>query len=695
VNEPAVAIVGDRRGARIAADVGGTFTDLVMTYERTGEVYVAKTRTTPADPAVGLMAGIRDLLRNSGAPPHDVSNLLFASTVATNAVLQLAGARIGLIVTKGFRHILEIGRANIPGRLTNELMYRRPERLVPLERVREVDQRCLADGSILRPLDEEDARAAIRDVLAQRVECIAVALLHSYANPLHERRIRELAAELAPETAVTLSSDVLPEYREYERTMTTVLNAYVMPVMERTVRGIEERLREDGLVPALAVVRSDGGLMSAEAVVRWPVNTVLSGPAAGVSGAAYIARLAGYSNAISLDMGGTSTDVSLTAGGVARIRAGTSISEYPVKIPITDVVTIGAGGGSIAYVSSTGALHVGPRSAGAEPGPVCYDQGGDEVTVTDANLVLGRLPPALLGGTIALNVGRARDAVEALARRLGMDLLQLAHGILAIANEKMLGALRVVSVQRGYDPRDFVLIPFGGAGPMHSGDLCRLLGVRTGVIPPVPGVLSAVGALVSDVTCVFSRTRIQEIGRLALADVNDVQAGLAAEAQAWLIEEGIAPEHRELARTADLRYVGQAYEVSVLAPERFTPERLAATVETFHAEHRRLYGFDWRGQVPVEMVAIAVTGRGRVPQLPTAPRPRDGVPAGDARTGARPVYFDGCFTDTPCYDRSRLEPGAAVAGPAVIEQMDCTTVILPGQAARVDGYLNLVVREER
>ncbi|HYM69021.1 MAG TPA: hydantoinase/oxoprolinase family protein [bacterium] len=682
-----------KRDLRIAADVGGTFTDLVMVRDGTGETYIAKTRTTPADPAVGLMTGVRQVLERAGAAPGEVSHLLFASTVATNAVLQLAGARIGLIVTKGFRHILEIGRANIPGRLTNELRYRRPERLVPIERIREADERCLADGTVLRPLDEQAARGAIRELLAADVECIAVVLLHSYANPAHERRIRDLVAEQSAQTAVTLSSDVLPEYREYERTMTTVLNAYVMPAMARAVRGVERRLREDGLSPALAVVRSDGGLMSADAVVRQPVNTVLSGPAAGVSGAAFVARLAGYPNAISLDMGGTSTDVSLAAGGTARIRADTFVGEYPVKVPITDVVTIGAGGGSIAHLTSTGALHVGPRSAGAEPGPVCYDQGGDEVTVTDANLVLGRLPAVLAGGAVTLNVDRARAAMDALAARVGMEPLALAEGILRIANEKMLGALRVVSVQRGYDPRDFVFIPFGGAGPVHSGDLCRLLGIRTAVIPPTPGVLSAVGALVSDIVCVFGRTRIEPVTRLAFAEVNAALAALGDEAQAWLDAERIQAEARTLAFGADLRYVGQAYEVAVPVPERLAPPVLEATVEAFHAEHRRLYGFDWRGHVPVEMVALKVTGRGRV-----APVRLTGASSGearveDARTGARPVRFDGRFLTTTCYDRGRLARGARIPGPAIVEQLDCTSVILPGQTARVDASLNLVVEE--
>ena len=681
-----------QRSARIAADVGGTFTDLVM-IRATGELHVAKTRTTPADPPAGLAAGVSGLLRTAHAAPCEVSQLLFASTVATNAVLQRAGARIGLIVSRGFRHMLEIGRANIPGRLTNEVDYRRPEPLVPLERVCEADERCLADGSVLRPLDEDAARAAIRRLVARGVECLAVSLIHAYANPAHEARIRSIAAEMAPHLPVTLSSDVLPEYREYDRTMTTVLNAYVMPVMERTVRGIAGRLRDRGIEPVLAVVRSDGGLMSADAVIRRPVNTVLSGPAAGVAGAAFVARLSGYGNAVSLDMGGTSTDVSLAAGGVPRIRAEASIGEYPVKIPIADVVTIGAGGGSIAYVSSTGALHVGPRSAGAEPGPVCYDQGGADVTVTDAHLFLGRLSPSLAGGAIRLNPLRARDAIGALATRLDVTPVQLAHGILTIANEKMLGALRVVSVQRGYDPRDFVLIPFGGAGPMHSGELCRLLGVRTAVIPPFPGVLSAFGALASDATCVFRRTRIQGIDRLSLDEVNRAQRQLAEEAAVWLEAEDIAAERRELRYTVDLRYVGQAHEVTVAAPAGFTAAQVPAVASAFHAEHRRLYGFDWAGQVPVEMVAVTVTGRGLAPQLPIANVQAAGGSAAHAQVGARAVFFNGRFVETPCFARARLGPGARFAGPAIVEQLDCTTVVLPGQSARVDDYGNLVVEE--
>ncbi len=432
--------------------------------------------------------------------------------------------------------------------------------------------------------------------------------------------------------------------------------------------------------------------MSADAVVRQPVNTVLSGPAAGVSGAAYVARLAGYRNAISLDMGGTSTDVSLAAGGMPRLRTEATIGEYPVKIPITDLVTIGAGGGSIAQLEATGALHVGPRSAGAEPGPVCYDRGGTDVTVTDANLVLGRLPEVLAGGAVTLNVGRARAAMEALAARVGMAPLALAEGIVRIANEKMLGALRVVSVQRGYDPRDFVLIPFGGAGPVHAGDLCRLLGARTAVIPQTPGVLSAVGALVSDVACLFARTLIHRVAGLQFAPVNRILKALRDEATAWLESEAIPPEARALTFGVALRYIGQASEVTVAGPGRLDPGSLARVVEAFHGEHRRLYGFDWRDQVPVEIVTLSVAGRGGVAPVRAAAGPTAAC-AGDARTGVRRVYFGGDFIPTPCYDRGRLGAGARITGPAIVEQLDCTSVILPGQVARADASLNLIVEE--
>ncbi|MGH2615523.1 MAG: hydantoinase/oxoprolinase family protein, partial [Thermomicrobiales bacterium] len=400
-----------------------------------------------------------------------------------------------------------------------------------------------------------------------------------------------------------------------------------------------------------------------------------------------------FDDIVSLDMGGTSTDVSLATGGRARIRGDATISEYPVKIPIMDIVTIGAGGGSIAYVSSSGALHVGPRSAGANPGPVCYDLGGEEVTVTDANLVLGRLSPHLAGGEIEVNVDKAHAAMERLARQVGLPPLELAQGILTIVNEKMLGALRVVSVQRGHDPRDFVLISFGGAGPMHSGELSRLLTMRRTLIPPTPGVLSAVGALVSDITCVFGKTILQPAARVDLDSLNQALSTLTRQAEQWLAAEGVSPEERRIQCGAELRYVGQASEVMVASFQSLSPELLQETIEAFHREHRRLYGFDWEGQVPVELVACKVTGVGLLHKSEMlAWDVPDGTPA-DARTRCRPVFFDGESVDTVCYDRRLLAPGSVVPGPAIVEQTDCTTVILPGQAATVDRFLNLVVEE--
>lgn len=681
---------------RIAGDVGGTFTDLVMLREGSNQVFVAKTKSTPQDLSNGFITGIERLLEISGATHADVANIIFTSTAATNAVLELSGARIGLLVTKGFRHILEIARANIPGRLTNELTYDRPERLVPLERVREVDERILADGSVRLPLDEESARHTIRDLLQQDVESIAISLIHSYVNADHERRLREIIVEQAPNIPVSLSSEVVPVYREYERTLTTALNAYVAPVIERAVRRLGARLGDAGISAKLEVVRCDGGLMGPEAAIHSPVHTVLSGPAAGVYGAAYTARLAGYENIVSLDMGGTSTDVSLASGGRAPIRADAMIGEYPVKIPIMDIVTIGAGGGSIASISSTGALRVGPRSAGATPGPVCYGLGGTEITVTDANLILGRLSPNLAGGEVVVDEDRCHRAMEALGKRIGMDRFDLAEGILKIVNEKMLGALRVVSIQRGFDPRDFVLIPFGGAGPMHAADLSRSLGVRQVVVPPTPGVLSAVGALVSDVTCVFSKSCLQRVDLTGVEDLNAMFAGLAGQAQDWLDAEKIPASKRELLCTADFRYVGQASEVTVGCPSVFTAPQLASTVDAFHQEHERLYGFNWRDEVPVEIVAVRTTGIGVIHKASGLDWGFDGGGALDeARTDRRSVFFDGEWIDTPCYQRNLLGPDAQFDGPAIVQQQDCTTVINPGQTVTVDRFLNLVVKEQR
>jgi N-methylhydantoinase A len=650
-----------------------------------------KAPTTPADRSRGFFQGIEAVLAAAGAPSERVRDITHGSTIATNAVLEGNGSRLGLITTLGFRDILEIGRAYIPGIFTNFLRWQKPERLVPLERVRAVPERIAADGTVIAPLDEAAARAAIAELLAEGIESVAIAFLHSYANPDHERHVEALVRELAPDLFVSRSSAVLPEYREYERTMTTVLNAYVMPAVDRYLSRIQDGLAAKGLPTEIAIVRSDAGVMSLATALERPVNTVLSGPAGGVLGASAVAAAAGYANVVSIDMGGTSTDVCLSTAGEPRLSTDTWVSHYPVKVPIVDITTIGAGGGSIASVSAAGALRVGPRSAGSEPGPVCYGRGGALPTVTDANLVLGRLPDELAGGAVRLDVAAAREAIaEHVARPLGLSIEEAALGIIRIVDENMLGALRVVSVQRGLDPRDLTLVPFGGAGPVHGAQLARLAGIATMLVPPSPGVLSALGFLLADVKQVFTLTRVGLVGQLDDAAYRRELDRLIADAATWLEREGVPERDRTIEIALDLRYRGQAYELptAVALPLDAAAWREAAT--RFHAEHKRRYGYD-QPRVPVEVVTLRVSAIGSLPK-PVLYRQEPGAAdASAAIVARRPVLFAEGALETAIYDRSWLEPGACLTGPALIVQPDCTTLIHPGQDASVDPFGNLIV----
>jgi N-methylhydantoinase A len=679
----------DGRRYRIGLDIGGTFTDVVMFDAETQELRLAKATTTPADRAIGFMAGLEKVAADIDA--RDVQSIFHGSTVATNAVLELNGSRMGLLTTLGFRDILEIGRAYIPGIFTNHLRWQKPPRLVPLELVREVPERLAPDGSVVRPFIESKAREAIAELNAQGVESIAICLLHSYANPAHEERLEALINEIAPHVFVSRSSAVLPEYREYERAITTVLNAYVMPVVARYLGGLQDRLRDRGFPTDLRIVRSDAGVMSLAAAVAHPVNTVLSGPAGGVKGASAVAAAAGYPNVVSLDMGGTSTDVCLSSSGEPRLSTDAWIAHYPVRVPMVDITTIGAGGGSLANVSVSGALRVGPRSAGAVPGPACYGRGGELPTVTDANLVLGRLPEKLAGGELTLNVDAAREAVmKHVACPLGLSLEEAAAGMIRIVDEAMLGALRVVSVQRGVDPRELALVPFGGAGPVHGANLARLAGINTMLVPTLPGVLSALGFLLADVKNVLTLTRVGVVGRLDIESYNADLQNLVAQADAWLAGEGLARAERSIEVALDLRYQGQAYEIPISATAALDADGWRAAVARFHAEHARRYGFD-QPKAIVEVVTLRVSAVGALPKPAFPKLPEVGPESGHARIDERPVYFDGCHHAAGFYDRALLLPGNQVAGPAVIVQPDCTTVLGPGQSLRVDALGNLIV----
>jgi N-methylhydantoinase A len=692
---------------RLGIDTGGTFTDIVALDEHSGTMVTTKTPSTPGDPSRGLLDGIGKVLRQMSAGPEQVASVAHGTTVATNALLEERFTSLGLLVTRGFRHILEIARQSVPSGYGNSYFWVKPDRIVPLERVREATERLNWRGEVLTPLHEQDVREAARWFKAQGIIAVGVCFLHAYANPAHEQRARNLFAEEYPEAFLSLSSDVLPEYREYERAMTTLVDAFVKPQVRDYIKAAEGHLAEalDGAgtqaratgkavnVPFL-IMKSNGGVVAAREVERQPIATVLSGPAAGALGASFIASAAGFPSAIALDAGGTSTDVCLINDGLPRLTTEGKIGRFPVKTPMIDIITVGTGGGSIAWIAPDGGLRVGPRSAGADPGPICYGKGGNEVTLTDANLALGRIPPHLLGGEVPLDVEAARRGLEPLAEQLGLDVLRLAAGILELANWNQANAIRQITVKQGRDPRDYALVPFGGSGPLQAGQLLDLLGIRAAVIPPIPGVTSAFGLLVVDLRNDYVVTHVQQADAFDPASTQQHYQRLEGQALEALARHGVPAERQRLLRSADMRYHGQAYEVRVDVPAGVVD---AATgqqaVEAFHLAHQRAYGYDYRGKQQVEFVNLRVTGLGLIDK-PTLREIESGGPdATAAHKGERAVYFEaaGAFEPCPLYDRAKLRAGNQITGPAIIEEYGSTTVVFPGQRVAVDRFGNLLL----
>jgi len=673
-------------------DVGGTFTDVTLVETTSGRVWTAKTPSTPRDQSLGFLNGLEKAAALAGVPLAAIERCFHGTTVATNTILQRSETRLGLLTTAGFASVLEIGRHDIP-RSENYFGWVKPRRPVTPDLIREVTERVGRDGGVLIPLDEDGARRAVRSLRDLGVESIAVSLLYSFVNPTHEQRLRAIITEAHPDALVSLSSEVLPRFREFERTITTVLNAYVAPHVGRYLGALEERLRAHGCTASLLIMKSNGGVVSAQAAARQAIHTALSGPAAGVIGAVELARAAGYAEIISIDVGGTSADVCLTRGGRPEVTSEGRVGDFPMELPMLDIHTIGAGGGSLAWVTGAGALAVGPRSAGAEPGPACYGQGGTEPTVTDANLVLGRLPARLLGGALALDVRLARQAIEAkIARPLGLDVIEAAAGMIAIVNNAMAGAIRTVSIARGLDPRDYALVAFGGAGPLQAVAVAEELGIRTVIVPPRPGVLSTEGLLRTNLRNDYVQTCTQSGPHFDLPRLNAILAELEQRAHADLEAEGVPPAHRALQRGADLRYRHQGHELSVDAPAgALTAAALTRIVEAFHDEHRRLYTYDLRGQT-VELVNLRVTATGLLPHAP-AQRPLAKAGGTPHPAGARRIYFGAAqgWQEAQVYERASLGSGATLSGPAAIDQDDSTTVLAPGQKARVDERGNLII----
>lgn len=679
---------------RIGIDTGGTFTDIVSVDGASGAMRVTKVASTPANPAVGLVRGVRQILDQGGATIDDVAGLAHGTTVATNALLQGDIDSLGLIVTEGFRHVLEIARQSVPDGYGNSYFWVKPDRLVPLHLVREVGGRLDFRGKELRRLDEKSVREAARFFKREGIRAIGVCLIHAYANDAHERRVAEILKKEYPEGTVSLSCDVLPEYREYERAVTTLVDAFVKPHMDRYLKRVKDELGAGLREKPFLVMQSSGGVMSAEQVVHKPIATALSGPAAGALGSAVVAQMAGFASVVTLDAGGTSTDLCLIEDGRPHITNGGAVGPFPVRIPMIDIETIGTGGGSIAWISREGHLKVGPRSAGAEPGPMCYPKGGTEPTITDANLVLGRLPPALIGGGIALRAERARAGIAALAERLGrqMSVEELAEGIIEIANWNQANCIRQMTIQRGIDPRDFALLSFGGAGPAQSAAVMDLLGMKACIVPPNPGNLSAFGLLAVDWRTDHITTKVMHQDAIDLKMVARLYADLEAEAAQTLERDGIDADRIRLVREADIRYAGQSMEVRVAAPGgTIDATFLARLADAFHTAHRRNFGYDYRGEQKIELVNLCVSGFGVIdrPQMPRLER-RPGV--APARKGNRPVYFDGAFREVPVYERASLPPGFRLDGPAIVEEFGSTTVVFPRQTLEVDPHGILVIR---
>jgi N-methylhydantoinase A len=681
---------------RLGVDVGGTFTDILLVNEESGETFRAKTSSTPADQSIGVLRGIEHACRLAGIGLEQVGDVLHGTTVATNAILEGKGARVGLVTTDGFRQVLQIARSFVPGGLAGWIIWPKPEPLAALEDTVEVRGRMGSKGEIVTPLDEDDVRVQLRKLSQQGVEALSVSLINSYANSEHEQRIGEIAAEELPGIAVSLSSSVLPELREYERTITTVANAYVQPQVARYVANLESQLKDSGASGKLFILKSDGGLVSAGTAADNPVSAMMSGPAGGVIGAVWVAEQAGHHDFLTLDMGGTSTDVALVQGLTPRIGRETTVGDLKVRATSVDVRTVGAGGGSIAHVPPlTQALRVGPQSAGALPGPAAYAAGGTEPTVTDANVVLGYLPTELAGGEITLDRQAARTAVQSIMDATTLESVEAAAaGIVDIVNENMFGALRLVSVQQGFDPRDFALVAFGGAGPLHANALGRLTGAWPVIIPPSPGVLCAYGDATTSLRDESVRTLIRGFNEMTDASLREILGELAATARASLTAEGIAESDHEIVYAADLRYHGQGFEIPVdIDIDTFDGNGagLDGLRTAFDTEHQRLFSFLLDNNEH-ELVTVRATVSGPRPDVAAATIVEGGIDPAEALSTTTEIWVDGALVQANVYDRQRLKAGNVVRGPAIITEMDSTTLVLPDHAATVHDSGSLLIR---
>lgn len=683
-------------GYMIGVDVGGTFTDFSVFNLETGELFHYKDSSTPGDPSRAIVKGVKDVLEIKKAQARDVVYLAHGTTVGTNALIEKKGARVGLITTEGFKDLMEIGNQKRPS--LYDLQAQKPVPLIPSGCNIGVRERIRYDGSVYTPLDEENVRQAVRQLKQYGVQAIAVCTLFSFINPAHENRIKEIIAEEYPEVYTTISSELAPEFREYSRMSTTVLNSYLGPVMKKYVNNFQTSVREMGIQAEPYITQSNGSIISIKETIDCPIKCAVSGPSAGVVAASFIGRQCNADKIITFDMGGTSADISLIESFTPQVSNEREVEGYPARIPMINIITIGAGGGSIAQIDEGGALKVGPKSAGAVPGPACYGRGGTQPVVTDANIVLGKLnQKRILGGRMEVYLDLAHEALDrCICEKSGLSRAQAANGIITVVNSNMVRAVRSVSVEKGYDVREFSLMAFGGAGPLHACEVAKELGIRQVIIPPHPGTLCSLGLLLADTKFDMSRTLILEGKVENLPKFNEQFADMIHQGSEALDREGVTKERRCFEFAVDMRYQRQNFEISIPVPTgEMTEQDLRRAIADFHAEHKRSYGY-CNEQAPVQFVSYRASAIGIIdkpemteqPLCPAAPAP---VPL-----ETRSVLFQGEseYRPTPVYRRESFIPGQSIAGPCICEQMDTTLVVPESWIIHVDGYGNLKIDYE-
>lgn len=678
---------------RLGVDTGGTFTDLCVYDESVRKITVAKVPSTPADPSQAVISGIQNLIENQSVSPDQISFLIHGTTVATNALLEGKGAPTALITTEGFEDVILIGRQSRPK--LYDFWAQRPRPIVPRSLCYGAQERILYTGEILKPLDKSKIEVIVADIKSKGVASIAVCLINSYANPAHENQIKSIIESVYPEAFVTVSAEVLPEFREYERISTICINAYVMPQVNAYIGQLEQKLTELNISSDLYIMQSNGGTITAKSARRSSARTALSGPAGGALTGVYLSKRLNQPDVITIDMGGTSSDICLIDKGQPGLTTEADIEGYPIKLPMIDINTIGAGGGSIAWIDDGGALRVGPLSAGADPGPVCYGRNGKEPTVTDANAILGRINPAyLLGGEMAMYLDRAEEMMNLrIAEPLGITLTQAAAGIISVVNANMIRGIRRVSVERGYDPRDFVLVAFGGAGPLHGVELAKALNMDRIIVPVHPGIASAFGMLSADVRHDYVRTMIQRLDQIELSGLQAMYLEMENQGASQLTKEGFLKKQIELLRKADMRYVGQSYELTIdVSGESIDKTVLNDLKNRFHQIHEKNYGYARLGE-QIELVNLRLIALGKLPQSELVePWPQtDKLPEPIAW---RDVHFDGQNYRTPIHNRDQIGRDHILAGPTIIEQLDSTTVIPPGYRGCIEPYGNMIIEKE-